>query len=703
MMSILKQIALYLAEPVRFFATYDRKQLQPDLMAGITVAVILLPQAIAFALIVELPAQMGLYAAVLGGVVGALWGSSNQAHTGPTNAISLLVLSALSISAEPGSPEFIVAAGLMAVMVGGFQLFMGMARLGVLVNFVSHSVIVGFASGAGVLIVVKQLRHFLGLQFEGTTLVETLHAIATNVTDTHFMTLSIGILTVGVILAARRISSRLPSTLLGLGISSLVVFLLGMDERGVAVIGRLPSSLPPLADLPLFDLDLIATLSAGALAVGAIGLVETTAISRSIATKTGQRLDSNQEFIGQGLANLVVGLFSGYPCAGSFSRSAVNFKAGARTRMSAIFSGFFVLLAMLVLAPLAAYISRAALAGVLILTAIGMLNYKEISRIVKGVRGDAAILMVTFLGTLFLHIEFAVLAGILLSFALYIMNTSVPRVAMLAPDDKFKRLIHRTDKPACPQLGILDIQGDLYFGAVSHVEKAVDQYMVRHPDQRFLLMRTRSVNQCDFSGIHALESILQTYRDKGGDLYMIGVQPSVKSRMESTGFARQLGRDHLLEGEGAIPFLFQKVLDPAVCIYECPVRAFRECQNLPKRQFPVEIPLHIHVPADRVKSLTAQELWKLLRGASPPLVVDVREPREFQQGHVPEARLIPLPELLPEVSALPKSQKVVFICRGGRRSTRAAFFAQTQGLEDTVVLQGGMLAWQSAGLLEAIE
>ena len=703
MLAAPRYIPFYLLKPIRFFRDYDRANVRADLIAGITVAVILLPQALAYALIVELPPKMGIYAAVVAAIVGALWGSSHHAHTGPTNALSLLVLSSLMIAIEPGTPEFLVAAGMMAVMVGVFQLVMGLLRLGMLVNFVSHSVIVGFASGAGVLIAVKQLRHLLGLEFDSHTLVETLQGVLTNLLDIDQATAALGIATMVIILVIRRVNSKLPSALIAMAFASLVVFTMGLDQKGVSVIGLLPRGFPPLADLPLFDLNLIAQLSAGALAVGAIGLVETSAISRSIATQTGQRLDSNQEFVGQGLANLAAGFFSGYACAGSFSRSAVNFKSGAKTSMSAIFSSLFVLMAMFALAPLAAYLPRAALAGVLIVTAYGMVDREEIARIFRGARGDAAILLVTFLGTLFLHIEFAVLAGILLSFGLYIMHTSVPQVHSMLPDDDFRHFVHQAQKPACPQLGVIEIQGDLYFGAVSHFEKAIYEHLSKHPEQRFLLLRMGSVNQCDFSGIHALESIVHTYRDGGGDVFMTRVQEPVRELMDSTGFSTQLGVEHFLSSDAAVEYLFHKIIDPAICIYECPVRAFKECQNLPKREYPIEIPLHTEIPAGSVADLPPRKLWEHLHSASPPLVVDVREPREFQQGHIPTAKLVPLPQLLSATEELPEDRSLVFVCRGGRRSTRAAYALQEKGHDKVAVLQGGMLAWEAAGLLEAIE
>lgn len=701
----LKHIPAYFLQPIQFFRNYDYRYFRPDLIAGITLGVVLLPQAIAFALIAELPPQMGLYTAIIGAVIGALWGSSNHVYTGPTNAISLLVLSVLLNIATPGTPEFIVAAGVLAIMVGVFQLVMGLARLGVLVNFVSHSVVVGFSTGAAILIAVSQLRHLFGLAISSRNLVEILYRTATNLLDTHLPTAFLGLGTILLIVLLRRFNPKLPGALIGMVVASAIVFLLNLDEKEVAVIGQLPSTLPPLAELPLFELDFVARLSTGALAVGAIGLVATTAIARSIAAQTGQRLASNQEFVGQGLANIATGLFSGYPCAGSFSASAVNFRAGAQTRLSTIVSGLFVLIAMFSVAPLAVYLPRAALAGVLMVTAYGMIDRAEITRIWQGARGDALIMLLTFLGTLFLPIEFAVLLGILFSFALYIMKTSVPRVFSVLPDEKFQHFVQQQPHQLpCPQLGIIKISGDLYFGAVSHVEEAIHRHLTRHPDQRFLLLRMQGVNQTDFSGIHMLEMLRHMCQERGGDLFLMKAQEPVLALMKSTGFYDKLGPDHFLDEDQAISYLFHKVIDPAVCIYECNVRAFIECQNLPKQLYPVDIPLYPDTVPNGIPDISPEDLWqKLRKGEAPELVVDVREPREFKQGHIPQAQLMPLPKILSDGSELASDHDIVLVCRSGRRSTRAAQVLQFRGYQQVRILRGGMLAWEAAGLLEAID
>ncbi|MFQ5578608.1 MAG: SulP family inorganic anion transporter, partial [Anaerolineae bacterium] len=456
---------------------------------------------------------------------------------------------------------------------------------------------------------------------------------------------------------------------------------------------------------PLFDLELIGHLSTGALAVGVIGLVEAMSIARSIAGQTGQRLDSNQEFVGQGLANVACGFLSGYTGSGSFTRSAVNYKAGGQTPLASVFSGLFVLIVMTALAPLAAYVPRTALAGVLIFTAYGMVDRKEIMRIWRGTRGDTIIMVATLSATLLLPLQFAVLTGVLFSFARYIMKTSMPRVYAVRPDDNFKHFVQQQPhQSSCPQLGIIKISGDLYFGAVSNVEETIHQHLANHPNQRFLLLRMQGVNQCDFSGIHMLEAILRSCREQRGDLFLMKVQEPVHAFMKSTGFYDRLGAGHFLVEDYAIEHLFYKVLDPAICIYECNVRVFAECQNLPKRAYPADIPLYTTIPANSVASVSSEALWQKLHSDTPPMVIDVREPREFKQGHIPQAQLVPLSKLLSNPLKFPNDRSVVFVCRSGRRSTRAAaYILQNNGCDYLQILQGGMLAWEAAGLLEAVE
>lgn len=692
----------FFGQPIRIARAYRRDHLRFDLTAGLTVAVVMLPQALAFAFIAGLPARMGLYTAVIGAVVAALWGSSNQVQTGPTNASSLLVLSALLGTAEVGTATYIAAAGLLALIGGGLQLVMGLARLGVLVNFVSDSVVIGFTSGAGILIAVTQVAHLLRLPVPAAAKPwRVIAGIVANLPEMHWPSLGVGLGVVLIILVLRRLQPRLPGLLIALVVGAAAVALLGLETLGVEVVGAVPRSLPPLADFSLFDADLVVSLLTGALAVAAIGLVETVSMARSIASQTGQRLDSNQEFVGQGLANIASGLFSGYPCCGSLSRSALNHEAGATTQLASLFAGLFVLAAALVLAPWAANVPLPALAGALILIGINLINREEIVRTWRAGKSDRSIMVLTMGATLLVPLQYAVLAGIGASVLDYLLETSKPRVRAVEMSDDFRYFLPRPEQPSCPQLGVLEILGDLYFGAASHIEQSVDEHLEDHPRQRFLLLRMYSVENCDLSGIHALESIAQSCRERGGAIFFVHVHTPVKDIMEASGFDEYVGRDHFLSPDEDVDFLFYHVIDPAVCIYECSVRAFLPCQNLPKQLYEAEVEWPDDMRTESVPRVEPEELWHRLRGDDPPLVVDVREPREYERGHIPESRLIRLPELLRD-GDIPRDRPVILVCRGGRRSARAAAVLRGRGYEKVKALEGGVRAWERANLLEAV-
>lgn len=705
MLAALQKFPATMARPVEVMRGYSLETLRADVIAGATVGLVLLPQALAFSLLAGLPPEMGLYSAIVASIIGALWGSSSHLHTGPTNTASLLTLSVVLPLATPGTPEFMALAGMLAVLAGVLRLIFGLARLGLLVNFVSDSVAVGFTAGAGILIISNQIAPIMRLDLPmGVGLIDTLVLSAEQIQRTHLPSLLLGIATIALIALLQRLQRRLPTLLIALAIASLAAWALRLEDAGVRTLGALPQSLPPLASLPLLDLNLIGALANGALAVAIIGLVEASAIARAIATHSQQRLDSNQEFIGQGLANICAGFFSGYPCSGSFNRSALSFQAGARTSLGNAFSGVFVLLAMFPLAPLIAHLPRPVLAGALAITAWSMVDYQAIRRIWHADRVDGAISLITLAATLFVPLQFAIISGVLMSLGAYLWRTSAPRVQSVLPDADFRHWEYQPHLPMCPQLAVVDVLGDLYFGAVNHVEEQMNALLTRNPTQRFLLLRMHSVQRCDVSGIKMLQTIVRRYRDRGGGVYFVRVRQPVRQMMDITGFTQYIGADHFLDEDHAIEYLFHRVLDPAVCIYECEVRAFRECQNLPKRPLPPEaIPLLPATGAQpQVPTIEPRELWRQIRGPSPPRVIDVREPREYRQGHIPQAELLPLYELLTNPESVSRDRPIVLVCRSGRRSERAAAALMNRGFDQVAILRGGMLAWEASDLLMAI-
>ncbi len=688
-----------LGRPVDVLRSVRREHLRPDLVAALTVTMVVLPQTMAYAILGGLPPEVGLYSAAIASIVGALWGSSIQLQTGPSNTVALLTLAAIAPIAAIGTPAYLAAAGLLALLGGVLRLVMGLARLGLLVRFVSDAVIVGFTAGAGVLIAVNQLRDLLGLAIPSTAeLVDTVRAIALNLDQTRLASLAVGLTAIALIVGLKRINRRIPGPLVAISAAAAAVALLHLDVR---MVDGLPRGFPPFSIPPLTDLRLIGQLSTTALSVAAIGLVEAISNARALASQTGQRLDSNQEFVGQGLANIACAFFTGCPVTGSFGRSNLNLQAGAQSPMANVFIGLLVVGALLFVGPAAALLPKAALAGVVMVTAFSLIDRREISRIWRGGGADRLTLAITLVATLLLPLQFAIMAGILMSLGGYLLRTSTPRVRTVLPTSDFRHFEHQPNLPPCPQLSVTEILGDLYFGAVQHVDEQVHRNLAGHPGQRFLLLRMNNVHTCDISGIHALESIVRAYREQGGQVFLSRVRTEVLQALRLSGFLDTLGRDHVLAEDVAISHLFYHVLDPAICIYECPLRVFRECQNLPKQLHTDLGALHTAPIVTPAPTIEPAALWQALRSEQPPLAIDVREPREFSQGRVPGSQLIPLPALLADPNLAPRDRAVVLICRGGRRSARAAAVLQAAGHPHIASMAGGMVAWETANLLEA--
>jgi len=701
----LAEDSAFLLHPARILEGYSRANLRPDLIAGLTVAVVLLPQAIAYAMIAELPPQVGLYAAIIGAIFGALWGSSRHLQTGPTNATSLLVLASLLTVVKPGTPEFIAAAGLLAIMVGVFKLLMGLLRMGMLVNFVADSVVLGFTAGAGVLISVNQLRHLMRVEIDSSPeIIYTLGRLWAVASQTHWLSLGLGLGTMVVMALVINLRRGWPAGLIGMVSAATVTAAFGLHDKGVQVLGALPRSLPPLTDLFSLTPDVYVSLSAGALAVSAIGLVEAVSSARSIASQSGQRLDSNQEFVGQGISSIMTGLLSGYPVSGSFTRSAINYRSGGVTPLSSVFSGLWVMLAMFLLAPLAVYLPRTALSGVLLVTAFGMVDRVEIRKVLRTSLGDSSILVATFLATLLLPLEFAVLAGMLVSFGRYLIKTSTPAVHAVVPDPNFRHFQRVDDDVVCPQLGVVKIEGSLYFGAVNHVEEKLRHIQDANPRQNTLLLRMSMVDHCDVSGIHMLESVVQRYRRRGGDVYLTSVRPRVMRMMKLYGFDRALGLDNFLAGEDIIGHLFHRVLHPGFCVYECKERVFAECQALPKDDHASQIPEEVTLADHDIDEISPMVL-KILQDdpEDDVLIIDVREPTEFRNWHIRGSFNVPLRYLAEKGPGLPQEGSLVFVSRVGRRSELSAVIMQDLAHPRLFNLKGGILAWEAAGFPIAVE
>jgi SulP family sulfate permease len=560
---------------------YGGRRFRADLIAGLTVAVVAVPQSMAYALIAGVPVQYGLYASIVPTIVACLWGSSAHLVTGPTTAVSLVVFTSLAELAPAGTPHYIELALLLAFIVGVIQLGMGLFRLGVFLNFVSHSVILGFSSGAAVLIGFKQIPNFIGLQLEKSgSLPSVLGEMLRRLTEIHAMTLALGLLTIVIIVALKKIRPRWPGTLMAMLLTSLLVGLFNLSEQGVAVVGAIPRSLPPWHLPDVGWNENFSRLIPGALAIAILGLVEAASISKAIAGQTHQRVNMNQEFLGQGLANLAAGLFSGYPGSGSFTRSAINFRSGGKTPMSGIISGVSVALIVLAAAPFAAHLPVSALAGALLVIATEMIKVSDIKRAMRSTRNDAAVLVITFLATLFLSIEFAVYVGALLSIGLHLKTTSHPRIYSTVPDLDSGKMVAAGHEKMCCQMDIVRIEGSIFFGSSDFVLEDLQRRLKSHPDMSCLLIRMHQVNNFDASGVHVLEQIVAQVGVRGGGLYFSGVNARVFQVFKNSGLLRELGESHIGSStRSAIRQAMRKSFCPFICAV-CEVAIFQECPDL---------------------------------------------------------------------------------------------------------------------------
>lgn len=565
----------------------NRQTVRADLVAGATGAIVVLPQGVAFATIAGMPPQYGLYAAMVPAIVAALFGSSRHLVSGPTTAASLVLFSVLSTLAEPGTADYVRLALTLTFMVGMVELAMGLARLGFLTTFISHSVVIGFTAGAAILIATNQLKHFFGLQIpEGLHFYEILWHASQHLSDIHPYVTLVGVSTLLTGILVKRYIPQLPYMLAALVAGSLVATMLnttfGQPTTYIETVGALPASLPPLS-APDLSLSTIKALAPAVLAVTLFALTEAVSISRSLAVRSGQVINGSQEFIGQGLSNIVGSFFSAYVATGSFNRSAVNYESGAKTPLAAVFAGALLVLVVILVAPLMGYLPNAAMAGILFLVAWGLIDFHHVQRTLRTSRAESVVLGATFLATLFLELEFAILLGVLLSLVVYLARTSRPRIRIRVPDPRDPRRLFTSDPtlPECPQLKLVRIDGSLFFGAVDYVRERLRLLAKAHPEQKHLLILARSINFVDVAGAELLAEEARERRAMGGRLYLHQVKEVTCEILKRGGYQEDIGPENMFKSKHeAIATIFQR-LDKGICA-RCDKRIFTECASVPQ-------------------------------------------------------------------------------------------------------------------------
>ena len=569
---------------LRWWPMVDQSTLRSDGLAGITGALIVLPQGVAFATIAGLPPEYGLYAAMIPAIIAAMFGSSWHLVSGPTTAISIALFASVSPFAEPGTQGFIGLALTLTFLTGAFQLLLGIARMGALVNFISHTVVIGFTAGAALLIGASQFRNFFGMDIpRGTPFFEILKLFVLHLNDINPYVASVAGLTLVTGILFKKFFPKLPYMIVAMIIGSLAAWALkvyfgGVEITGIKTVGALPSNLPPLSH-PDFSLDAIRRMVFPALVVTMLALTEAVSIGRSIAVRSEQRIDGNQEFIGQGLSNIFGSFFSGYAASGSFNRSGVNYASGARTPLAAVFASLCLVLVLLLVAPLAAYLPNAAMAGILFLVAWSLIDFHHIASIGNASRSETVVLWVTLIGTL-INLEKGIFFGILLSLMFYLYRTSRPQVQAVVPDPEpgSYHYIDATEHKECPQFKMIRINGSIFFGAVDHIQQSLHEIDAHNPHQKHALLVASGVNFIDIAGAEMLTQEARRREKLGGGLYFYRVKDSVCSTLRKGPYIADIGHDKIFPPKSRPIETIYPRLNAELCRV-CQARIFPECHR----------------------------------------------------------------------------------------------------------------------------
>ena len=534
---------------VRTLRGYQPRDLRGDLVAGLTTAVMLIPQGMGYAMLAGLPPIYGLYSSLVPLVIYALFGTSRQLAVGPVAMVSLLVAAGVGAVAEPGTEAFIAYAVLLALMVGVIQLAMGIARLGFLVNFLSHPVISGFTSAAALIIGFSQLKHLLGFAIPRSHHVHSIVLAAfEHVAETHLITLGIGAAAIAALVLLKRWAPAFPRALLVVVASSLAVWGLGLQEAGVAIVGNVPAGLPA-PSLPGIDLAVAGELFPIALAISLVGFMESIAVAKHYARENRYAVDANRELVGLGLANVLGSVFRAYPVTGGFSRTAVNAQSGARTGVAAIVTAIVIGLTLLFFTPLFYFLPKAVLAAIIMTAVFGLIDVKEARHLWRVKRTDLAMLVITFVATLGLGIEEGIVVGVGASLAVLVFRTTRPHVAVLGhlPHTRSWRNVKRfAEAETLPGVLAVRLDAQLYFGNINFLSETLERFEERATEPlRAVVIDASGINQIDASAETALREILDGYRRRGIALYLAGVKGPVRDVLARSGFSDELGAEHV--------------------------------------------------------------------------------------------------------------------------------------------------------------
>ena len=562
----------------------DLEIVKADLVAGITVALVLIPQSMAYAQLAGIPAYFGLYAAFLPGVVAALYGSSRQLATGPVAVVSLLTAAAIipltggpdTLSSEQVLSLYVPLAILLAFMVGLIQLTIGWMRLGVIVNFLPHPVIIGFTNAAAIIIGLSQLDKFLGVEkIRAESFVAEIWAVLGQVQNAHMPTLVMGVSAFVLMWALRIWLPRVPGILVAVTAAVPASWLLGFEQMGGSVVGTIPSGLPELA-LPVIELNHAIQLFPSAAIIALVGFLEAITIAKAISARTRGRLDPNQELIGQGLGNLVGSLSQSYPTSGSFSRSAVNLFSGAKSGLSAVVTGLLVMCTLLFLTPLLYHLPTPVLAAVIMMAVVNLINVKAMRHAWSAHRYDGIAAVITFFSTLVFapHLERGIIVGIVLAVMLYIYRTLMPHVTILGRSREGDLVDARQHNlPFAENVMAIRYDGSLYFANVAFFEEAVLGVVSDQPKLIYLLIVADKIDLMDASGEEVMSHLHRRLSESGIELIFSGMQAPVKAVLNRTGLAAKIDEKNFFKDpESALDDVHRRLVEANIDIKFCPLR-----------------------------------------------------------------------------------------------------------------------------------
>jgi sulfate permease, SulP family len=544
---------------------YNRVTFGNDLIAAVIVTIMLIPQSLAYSLLAGLPPEAGIYASIAPIILYAIFGTSRALAVGPVAVVSLLTATAVGQIAAQGTVGYITAALTLAFLSGGFLVLLGIFRLGFLANFLSHPVISGFITASGILIAMSQLKYLLGINAGGDTVLEMGHSILAQVDGINWIAIVLGVSATAFLFWVRKGLKPLLSRMkIGPIVSDVItkagpvvavfattsaVWLFELDQRGVAIVGAVPQSLPPLT-MPSLDLDLLRQLALPAILISIIGFVESISVAQTLAAKKRQQVSPDQELIGLGAANIAASVTGGFPVTGGFSRSVVNFDAGAETPAAGAYTAIGLAIAALFLTPLVFYLPKATLAATIIVAVLSLVDFSILRKTWTYSKFDFSAVFATIVLTLVMGVEIGVAAGVLISIALHLYKTSRPHVAEvgLVPDTQHFRNLHRHQVHVDPTLVTLRVDESLYFVNSRFLEDLIRARIAKDLAVKNVVLMCSAVNEIDFSALESLEVINQRLKDLNIGLHLSEVKGPVMDRLKAS---------HLLENLNGRVFLSQ--------------------------------------------------------------------------------------------------------------------------------------------------